>query len=386
MSFALLLPAALAALAALLLPLLIHLARRSEQRPTEFAALRWLRQRPRPRQRIRFEEWPLLLLRLLLLALVALWLARPVLYGEAAKTPWTVVVPGVDNAGLPAGGGADGEVRWLAPGFPDIAQPAPRGPLPFASLLRQLDAELPADVALTVRVPERLEHADAQRLVLSREVDWQVMPGAMPASTAAVTSPPSLTVVASDPDAPALRYLRAAAHAWWPEPEQASASIALTAPARFAAPTAGALAWLEPGELPPAARAWIADGGTTLLAAGVSLPDAPPMVVAWRGRDGAALADAAMLGRGRVVRLRRPLSPASMPALLEPDFPTRLRELLQPPPPPARVPADAHAPAAGADAYPQPPRELRPWWALLIALVLLAERWLATSRRRGARA
>ena len=40
MNLALLLPAGLAALAALLLPLLIHLARRSEQRPTVFAALR----------------------------------------------------------------------------------------------------------------------------------------------------------------------------------------------------------------------------------------------------------------------------------------------------------------------------------------------------------
>ena len=44
MSLALLLPAGLAALAALLLPLLVHLARRSEQRPTVFAALQWLRQ------------------------------------------------------------------------------------------------------------------------------------------------------------------------------------------------------------------------------------------------------------------------------------------------------------------------------------------------------
>src|SRR5690606_9148841 len=79
MSLALLLPAALAALGALLLPLLVHLARRSEQRPTDFAALRWLRRKPRPRRRIRFDERWLLALRLLLLALIALWLARPVL-------------------------------------------------------------------------------------------------------------------------------------------------------------------------------------------------------------------------------------------------------------------------------------------------------------------
>ena len=81
MSLAFLIPAALAALGALLIPLAIHLARRSEQRPTAFAALRWLRQKPKPRHRIRFDEWPPLLLRLLLLALLALWLARPVLSG-----------------------------------------------------------------------------------------------------------------------------------------------------------------------------------------------------------------------------------------------------------------------------------------------------------------
>ncbi|MFT4198344.1 MAG: BatA domain-containing protein, partial [Pseudoxanthomonas sp.] len=51
MSLTLLLPAALAALAALALPLLIHLARRSQPHSTPFAALRWLRAAPRPRRR-----------------------------------------------------------------------------------------------------------------------------------------------------------------------------------------------------------------------------------------------------------------------------------------------------------------------------------------------
>ena len=55
MSLAWLFPAGLAALASLLLPLLIHLARRDEQRLLDFAALRWLAARPRPRRRIRFE-------------------------------------------------------------------------------------------------------------------------------------------------------------------------------------------------------------------------------------------------------------------------------------------------------------------------------------------
>jgi hypothetical protein len=52
MSLALLQPLALFALLALALPVLIHLTRRSEQRPTPFAALRWLDARVRPRRRL----------------------------------------------------------------------------------------------------------------------------------------------------------------------------------------------------------------------------------------------------------------------------------------------------------------------------------------------
>jgi hypothetical protein len=77
----LLFPLGLAALAAGLLPLLIHLARRHPYTPLDFAALRWLRAQIRPRQRIRFDDWPLLLVRLLLLAALALLLARPALTG-----------------------------------------------------------------------------------------------------------------------------------------------------------------------------------------------------------------------------------------------------------------------------------------------------------------
>lgn len=53
MSMGLLFPAALAALAALIIPLILHIARKSEQLPTDFAALRWLRSRPKPRSRLR---------------------------------------------------------------------------------------------------------------------------------------------------------------------------------------------------------------------------------------------------------------------------------------------------------------------------------------------
>ncbi|MCE4302280.1 BatA domain-containing protein, partial [Xanthomonas hortorum pv. vitians] len=116
MNLLLLFPAGLAALAALLLPLLIHLARRSEHRPTDFAALRWLRALPRPRHRVRFDEWPLLLVRLLLLAALALLLAEPALRDHQDTRPRVAVSPGVDVAAARAlSHAANAQWVWLAP-------------------------------------------------------------------------------------------------------------------------------------------------------------------------------------------------------------------------------------------------------------------------------
>jgi hypothetical protein len=89
------------------------------------------------------------------------------------------------------------------------------------------------------------------------------------------------------------------------------------------------------------------------------------------------------LGRGRVIRLTRPLTPAANPELVEPSFPDSLSRLLTSPPDPARVRAVDHAPLAGSQPYPLPPLDLRPWLALLIGLTFMAERWVATSPRRA---
>lgn len=73
-----------------------------------------------------------------------------------------------------------------------------------------------------------------------------------------------------------------------------------------------------------------------------------------------------------------------MPQLLSPEFPAAMAKLLAPPaPPPARVAASDYAPVTGGLPPAPPARELQPWLALLIGLVFLAERWLATARRRG---
>ncbi|UBB26770.1 BatA domain-containing protein [Pseudoxanthomonas japonensis] len=385
MSLALLLPAALAALGALLLPLLVHLARRSEQRPTDFAALRWLRQKPRPRHRIRFDERGLLLLRLLLLALLALWLARPVLQGIHGGTPWVVVSPEVDASVARQWGGTDSESRWLAPGFPPLDSPAPASTAPTASLLRELDADLPPEVALTVVMPAWFDGADGERPRLSRAVDWRELPRLPPSAfQRGATEPPVLSVRHAPVRQDALRYLRAAVESW----SGGTAIPTRLSVADTGQPLAGdarALIWLAPGAVPPAIRRWIAAGGTALLDAQARIGDVGAMTPYWTDETGATIVEGGALGQGRVLRFTRPLQPSVMPQLLEPVFPARLRELFaEPMPAPARVAARDYAPLSGAAAYPQAPRDLQPWLAMLIALLLVLERGWATSRRRSA--
>lgn len=391
MNLALLLPVGLAALAALLLPLLIHLARRSEQRPTAFAALRWLRQKPKPRHRIRFDEWLLLIVRLLLLILLALLLARPVLFGAASEDPWVAVVPGVDLQQARAAQAPENARRhWLAPGFPsldasqqDMTAASATG-ASITSLLRELDASLPQGVALTVLVPAQLDRVDGQRPVLSRRVDWRVVAGTNPKAPATKPVPaPVLSVrYASDREG-ALRYLRAANAAWRQPGSETSA------PMQDVAPTGQALVektrhliWLAPGPVPQAVRDWIRSGGMALLDAQATLADAPPMAALWRDDAGATLVEGAGYGNGRLMRLTRPLTPQALPTLLEADFPQHLRSLFDATrPAPARVFAADHVPATGAPAFAQSPRDLQPWLLALIALLFLIERWMASGSR-----
>jgi hypothetical protein len=83
-----------------------------------------------------------------------------------------------------------------------------------------------------------------------------------------------------------------------------------------------------------------------------------------------------------VLQLTRELTPAALPELLDPAFPERLRALFEPPRPPRIAFAETVAPLPGGPTLPPVPQPLRPWLAVLVALVFLAERWLATSPRR----
>ncbi len=406
MSLGLLFPLGLAALGAWLVPLLIHLVRREEQRPTDFAALRWLSARLKPRARIRFEDLLLLALRLALVAALALLLAKPVLYGGAGDTPWLLVVPGADPAAappLPEGA----QRRWLAPGFPPLDAPRPDAPVPVSSLLRQLDAELPAATPVTVLVPPVFAGADGERPRLKRGLDWRIVAGETAPAPTASTPPRALAVRSVGEREPALRFLHAAAAAWpqidAPDASDGPAATGATDAAQDSVgaddlpaappldsgdvdaplPTVDtALVWLVPGELPGALRDWVRAGGHVLIEPGSEWPLPAPGAVSWRDTEGRDLARSAALGRGRVTQLLQPLAPGELPALLEPDFPHRLRELLQAPvPAPSRADAASHAPLTGGPGFPETPRPLETPLLWLIVVLFAMERLWATRRR-----
>ncbi|QNN46815.1 BatA domain-containing protein [Thermomonas brevis] len=378
MSLGLLLPMALAALGALLLPLLLHLARRGESRTTDFAALRWLRATPRPRRRLRFEEWPLLLVRLLLLALLALWLARPVLYGAPDRRPFVAIMPGVDAAAIAAQPlPADARRHWLAAGLPDLTASRPIAPQPIASLLREIDASLAQDVPLIVLATAQFEGADAQLPRLSRNVDWRIVAETPPPPAAPETHAPRLYLQADPAHAPSLRYFQAAARAWRSEARSLAEDEPLPA-------TDATIIRLASGSLPATLLDWIERGGTVLASSDALLPGSLKTVPLPSEETGTPLAEGGALGRGRLLRFLRPVQPSDMPLLLESRFPRRLQELLQPArQAPTYADARAYAPIAGARSHPQPPRELQPWLALLAALLFAIERWLATRARRA---
>lgn len=380
MSPALLFPLGLLALATLAIPLIIHIARRTENRTVAFAALAWLEERPKPRRRLRLDELWLLAARLLLLTLLALWLAQPVLWGAVDARPVLAIAPGVD----PASVDADDDARrvWLAPGFPEVgAGPAPAPTAEVISLIRQLDAELPEGAPLRIVTPAVIDDADAQRPVLTREVEWT--PAAQTRAPAALDAPapPRLTVRFDVEGEAAVRYLRAAATASTEEGEEPAFEAASVD--RAVPRNADAVVWLSAIAPPQAVIDQVRHGRTILTAGDLRLPVDGDLRPVWTGADGAVIASEGRLGRGRAVVLSRALTPQDLPALLEPDFPDRLWTLLAPPPEPTRVAAANHAPVTGAAPYDQPPLDLRPWLALLIALVFAAERWLATRRARS---
>ncbi len=379
MSISLLLPLGLIALAGLIVPLLIHLVRQSDNVVIDFPALRWLRESVRPRRRLRFEDLWLLLARLLLVALAALLVSMPILNGSwRGAQHWIAVVPGVDiDAARLKITDTKAEWHWLATGFPAIAETADAGSPSISSLLRELDADLANEDTLSVIVPAEAQGLDAEKIAVGRAIDWIVSPSLPQSETPGKPAEHVLALRHQSTNDEGLRFIRAALAAWddathWTIDDQAS-TAALP-------PATDALIWLG-SPLPDSIEAWVREGGRALV-----IDDASAQgTVLWRDDRGTALARGEVIGNGHLIRLRGPLTAAALPALLDADFPKRLQALLAPAsPPPSRADAAEMQASLSADPLPRfaQTTDLTAWVGLLIGLVFLIERWLATRRRR----
>jgi hypothetical protein len=398
-------PAGLAAAAALVVPVGIHLVRRSHRRELQFAAMRYLRARAHPRARLRLVRPLLLALRALLLAGFAVLLALPVWLRSAAPAPpWVIVAPGVDALAARSAVRAPlAEWHRLGVGFPALPDGSDAAalaadarlaaePVPIHSLLRQLDRDLLPTVALTVVVPETLANLDAERLQLAHAATWLPVPGSSPVlpgrggSASEAPSPPGAPPAA--PLAIAVRYdaagaselpvVRALGAAWAAEGRSIAWDIA--AGDMPLPPPPAWVFWLG-GAVPAALRARVRAGGLVV----VTRPAESVGEVVLQGSDRAILR-AQGLGRGHLFEFTAPLRADALPAVLAADFPQRLWTALATP---TRIPADAPArsvaPLATAREDWAPAEPLWPPLAVVLTLLFLLERLVATRPSGGSR-
>lgn len=375
------LPLGLAALAALLVPLLLHLDRRRALRTLPFAAMRWIGDRHRPRRTWRLTEWLLLALRLVLVASLALWLAQPLLRGWGVGERWLAIVPGVAASEIAAAAVEADRIIWLVPGFPAQDQPLPPAYGATASLLRELDARLAPDDPLRVLVPAELAGLDAAAIELSRPVDWRVVAGSQ-VSPAAETTPARRRLLAlryADGADVSLPFVRAAVASW---AQSASLAVELDEGMqdRPLPANADALVWL--GDAPDAAALALAERGATLL----HIPSPSGTSDAATSIDVLASwpPSAQRLGRGRRLHLEAPLDPQTLPDLHSAEFPGMLhRVLFDDAPSPSRAYAGDVHPSHADTTHAPHETPLRPWFAWIIAALFLLERVLANGRRLG---
>ena len=381
----LLAPLGLAALAAIVVPLVIHWIGRSDQRLVSFAAMRYLREQHLSREKSRLHEPWLLLLRILLISALGLWLSLPVWRGHSEpQPPWILVASGVD-AGAARNSIPEqvGEWRWLSPGFPSLnTAETPHSGEPVMSLVREADSVLTPGTAMIIVVPSYLEGLDAERLQLRRPVTWHLLPGPAPAAKTPVSPTPTLAVRYDPADASELPVARALASAW-----AAGGTVLPIDIATWDKPLPKLPAWLIwLGAAPPkSVNDWVRAGGRLLISRQSTSKD--PVVLA--NDDGTAVLRARVLGTGRLLSLTVPLNIQDLPALAAPDFAKTLAtELQRPTSAPGRAPAASVAPLQlpTASRLWGRPQSLASYFAVLIALMFLFERLYATRRRARDRA
>jgi len=332
-------PAGLFGLFGLLVPLLVHLQRQIQRTPVRFAALRWLSAAARPRQRLRLQQWPLLLARMALVIVATLLLAQPLWFGADQTRRWVLVHPQLERPIIDVAD-ADVQYRWLAPGFAPTEQPAPAGPWPVASLIREFDAELPVNVELEVRLPEEVDGLDGERMALSRELTVSVVDAELPKAVSAREKSDIWSVRSDSSEHPALRYINAATAALSTDgdaiagAEVATIKVDQDGTASPPLPAARALIWLSdaaPTDQPTVDQ-WLRRGGVALWLSSAAAPAADRSFPYWRSVDGVRAVRAQRHGAGWLLQPNSVLRAADFPELLEPDFPRLLHSWLDPAP------------------------------------------------------
>jgi hypothetical protein len=178
-------PLWLAALAALAVPLFIHLRRQRIGRRIQVGSVRHLAGAAMPRRRrLRLRDPWLLALRCAILGLVALALAEPAISRTERPAGWVLVAPSLlgDSAILRSDPVLDSlrrtgtAVRSLSPGFPTAdlrgpsVAPADTSAVDLWSLLGAADQALPAGSSIVAVVPAELSLARGRRPALATRV------------------------------------------------------------------------------------------------------------------------------------------------------------------------------------------------------------------------
>ncbi|WP_105102681.1 BatA domain-containing protein [Microbulbifer pacificus] len=356
-------------LGALAIPLLIHLMRRSAPREITFAAVQWLQQkRQRQWQRLFLRDRRLLLLRMLLLALLALLLTSPLYQRPAQPSAQILLVdPAVSDTALQdflAAHPAIADVYWLQSAPTDISTPRPAA-VDVGQTLTQLAyaGEFRRAHILLQQMPFP---ASYQTLKISPLWQWHHIDAGETG-----IAPPRMAVIGSAPPwlKPALRQLAL------PEPQYLSRQSEID-PRK--------IDWLiydTPGELPPPVLAFIRGGGMLITDA--------------RGRDSRDLdfaeiepgLEVASVGRGNWLRYRddwhretfyhhRALPQRLWQQWSAQDWQRQYRAR-------GHWFADAGIAVTDEEVSGQFRQPMQPSLLLLFALLLLAERTIALSRRNA---
>ena len=310
-------PLWLLGLAAIAVPIAIHLRGKRVGRVVRVGSVRWLDGVPAawaPARRVR--RIPLLLLRCAVLVALSLALARPYLRASGGEA-WVLVAPEVASRVSLDSLRRLGRVRLLATGFPSIDRVPPDStpqPTDIWSLLREADAAAPAGVRLVVVAPGTVAYLRGVRPELSHAVEYVAAPADSVRPADQRTGGPVTIYFAPGYEDDA-RYLslafRAAAMA------RGVTEAVSVLPATDSLPDVATplVAWLGGSGVPDGVQRWLAQG-RSILTDGDTSAAADGDRVVWRGPAGEPL----LLARGLHYRLRGRFHPSTLPAVLTPDF------------------------------------------------------------------